>query len=207
MWLVNFLFLAEWVRAPVGAMLLGIWRLMGKTGWCTKPLHICFFGLQNKPWKINRNRIVRTSCQSFQPWFIDLKTQQQNETKIWKLYWCRPCFRGVLLRFRLLCHPSYISTLGGFLQAPGSTLHRGRWTVVKGLLKRRGRRGWNLHLQCSNKNLLLKLPMGKNIIQSLPSLYCKVCASKTSWQQCKLCWKNPIHDADLEHIEKWPPLE
>lgn len=69
----------------VGAMLLGIWRLMGKTGWCTYAWHL-FFGLLKKPWKIDRNRIVWT----FQPWFIDLKTQQQNATKIWKPYDVNP---------------------------------------------------------------------------------------------------------------------
>lgn len=78
------------------------------------------------------------------------------------LFWT--CFVSVSLVVLLFSH---ISTLGGFLQAPGSTLHRGRWTVVKGLLKPGGRRGWNVHLQCLNKNLLLKLSIGKH-----PSNFC-----------------------------------
>lgn len=67
----------------VGAMLLAIRRLMRKTGWCTFAWHL-FFGLLKKSCKIDRNRILRTLCRSFQPWFIYLKTQLQNETKIWK---------------------------------------------------------------------------------------------------------------------------
>ena len=76
-----------------------------------------------------------------------------------------------MLRFRFLCYSSPIFlTLGNLavsFLARGSTLHRGRWTVVKGLLKRRGRRGWNVHLQCLNKKLFLKLPIGKH-----PSNFC-----------------------------------
>ena len=157
-------------------MLLGIGRLMRKTGWCTFAWHL-FFGLLKKSCKIDRNRILRTLCRSFQPWFIDLKTQQQNETKIWKPYDVAPVFKVDLLRFRLLCYSSPIFlTLGNLtvsFLARGSTIHRGRWTVVKGLLKRRGRRRWNVHLQCLNKRLFLKLPVGKHP----PSF----CYPRTAW--------------------------
>lgn len=48
---------------------------------------------------------------------------------------------------------------------------------------------------------LVEVVNWKTSIQFLLSSYCKTCAS----QQCKLCWRNLIHDANLEHVEKWPP--
>ena len=194
MWLVNFLFLAEWVRALYAAGVY-IWRLMGKN-LMNVMLHLLltsvFFGLLNKTWKIHRNRIVRLYVDLFSPDSLILKPHQ-NARKTWKPYDVAAVFK--VFRFWpkvVLLFPIFL-TLGCFLpQVLRFIVGGGQWL----------KDSWNVGAEEDGMytgsvwtKSLEKLPMGKKSIQFLQSLY------------CTLCWRNLIHDNKLEHIEKWPPLE